>query len=193
MDNDRWGADGPPREAYSRVTNPERFAPLHTIAAQLLHRLELEFDVDRVEAYGVDPYLETRFNAVARPTVKLTPRQIDGAPVAISFSAFPGLHVRFGHRATRAFPACGCDACDETAEKEAETFNWLTENVIEGRFKEEIWISDSQSAWTRTEFWSTDGASERNNSTIDWEEAQQLLHNQKRLTYEWAPWSKRTV
>jgi hypothetical protein len=182
--------DGPPVEAYSRVTNPERFAPLHEIGLKLLHRLEFEFQVDRVEGYGLDPYLETRFSAVALPTVKLTPQNIDGAPVAISFSAFPGLHARFGRWSTRAFPACGCDACDETAEEEAKSLNWIITNIIEGRFKEEIWIPGSGSAWKRTEFWSPDGASESSNSALDRDEAHQLTKEQP-STCQWAPWSKR--
>ena len=44
MSAHRWGAEGPPLEAYSRVTNPERFASLHDSAAGLLHCLECEFE-----------------------------------------------------------------------------------------------------------------------------------------------------
>ena len=40
MRGDRWGIDGPPEEAYSRLTNPERFQPLHDVAMELLDRLE---------------------------------------------------------------------------------------------------------------------------------------------------------
>ena len=43
MRRDRWGIEGPPDEAYSRVTNPERFQPLHAAATELLDRLEREF------------------------------------------------------------------------------------------------------------------------------------------------------
>ena len=46
MSGDRWGIEGPPEEAYSRVTNPERFQLLHAAAAmELLDRLEREFIV----------------------------------------------------------------------------------------------------------------------------------------------------
>lgn len=45
----RWGAAGPPPEAYSRVTNPERFASLHDSASRFLHRLEGEFETERRE------------------------------------------------------------------------------------------------------------------------------------------------
>ena len=68
MNGHRWGAAGPPLEAYSRVTNPERFACLHNTAAELLDRLEREFAAEREEAYGLDPELEEGCNpSRARP------------------------------------------------------------------------------------------------------------------------------
>ena len=67
MGADRWGAAGPPLEAYSRVTNPERFASLHDSAAALLHRLEREFETERREEYGLDPELERDCN-LSRPS-----------------------------------------------------------------------------------------------------------------------------
>ena len=54
MSRDRWGPEGPPKEAYSRVTNPERFLPLHAAAMELLDRLEREFAVDRLEGHDAD-------------------------------------------------------------------------------------------------------------------------------------------
>ena len=191
MNEDRWGPDGPPLEAYSRVTNPERFAPLHDIATQLLDRLELEFDAERTEGYGLDPELEKQLNTVARPTVILMPREVDGAPVAVSFSTFPGLYVRFGRWQIHAFPGCGCDACDETAEGEAERLEWLIRNVTEGRFREAISISDSGPARRRTDVWSGDGRSEGSESALEPADARQLLAGGQRSTYLWAPWSKR--
>jgi hypothetical protein len=64
------GAAGPPLEAYSRVTNPERFASLRDSAAGLLHRLEGEFETERTEAYGLDPEFEHDCN-LSRPSVAL--------------------------------------------------------------------------------------------------------------------------
>src|SRR2546421_235902 len=43
---DRWGPDGPPPEAYSRVTNPERFAPVVEAADVLVATLLRDYDVD---------------------------------------------------------------------------------------------------------------------------------------------------
>jgi hypothetical protein len=50
--SDRWGIEGPPPEAYTRVTNPERFQPLHSFTEGLVARLEARFDVERTEGYG---------------------------------------------------------------------------------------------------------------------------------------------
>ena len=52
MRGDRWGIEGPPEEVYSRVTNPERFQPLHAAATELLDRLEREFGVERLAGCG---------------------------------------------------------------------------------------------------------------------------------------------
>src|SRR5215510_11051371 len=60
-----------PPEAYSRVTNPERFRPLHTLMG-LIGRLEAAFDVERFEGFGLDSDLEA--GELARPSVRLVPR-----------------------------------------------------------------------------------------------------------------------
>ena len=38
MNDNHWQRDPPPHEAYSRVTNPERFRPLHARGRALLDR-----------------------------------------------------------------------------------------------------------------------------------------------------------
>jgi hypothetical protein len=119
------GAAGPPLEAYSRVTNPERFASLRDSAAGLLHRLEGEFETERTEAYGLDPEFEHDCN-LSRPSVALLPCDSGAAPLIIAFSDFPGLRVRFGRWYAVALPTCGCDACDETAESETERLRYAT-------------------------------------------------------------------
>lgn len=116
----RWGGgSNPPDEAYGRVTDPERFRPLHVAADALVAELESDFEVDRTDGLDVDPELSSVYGEHLR-TTRLTPRSPAAAPVTISWSAFPGVHVRLGHRCKAAFPICGCDACDEEAE-------WLVE------------------------------------------------------------------
>jgi hypothetical protein len=87
MSAGRWGAAGPPLEAYSRVTNPERFASLHDSAARFLHRLEREFETERREAYGLDPELEHDCN-LSRPSVALLPCDVGAAPSSLPSQIF---------------------------------------------------------------------------------------------------------
>jgi hypothetical protein len=92
---DRWGLDGPPPEAYSRVTNPERFRPPHGFAERLLKSIETDFDVAHEQGYGLDPELQR--NDTARPTVRLVPRSADAEALTIAFTSFPGVLVLLGH------------------------------------------------------------------------------------------------
>ena len=99
----RWGPEGPPEEAYSRVTNAERFRPLHEAMLEIIGRLERDFDAAREDGYGLDEELEKRFD-LALPSVRLTPRDPGAAPIAVAFSGFPGLSVRFGEMVHGAVP-----------------------------------------------------------------------------------------
>ena len=89
-----WGPDGPPPDAYTRVTAAERFQPLHGIALNLLQRLEDQFDVERDEGHRLDTALGE--GDAARPSIRLTPADASAAPILVSFTAFPGLRVGCG-------------------------------------------------------------------------------------------------
>ena len=125
--------DQPPDEAYGRVTNPERFEPLHSAILEMISKMEETFDVVRVEGYGLDEELEGKRDIV-RPTVQLTPVNSTAAPITVTFSDFPGLFVRFGRWVTEPFPSCGCDACDESAANEIERLTELVDIVTAGGF-----------------------------------------------------------
>jgi hypothetical protein len=71
---------GTPPEAHSRLTNPERFRPLHSFMVELIGRLEVAFDVERLEGYGLDDELEK--GDLARPSVRLVPRDPSAAALA---------------------------------------------------------------------------------------------------------------
>ena len=88
-------AGPPPDPAYSRVSNPERFRPLHTAMLENIGRLENDFEIERTEAYGLNEELAKGLD-LARPSVKLSPRDPDAAPITVVFTAFPGLHLRSG-------------------------------------------------------------------------------------------------
>ncbi|MCY4582425.1 MAG: DUF6226 family protein [Chloroflexi bacterium] len=131
-----WGPEGPPEEAYSRVTDPERFLPLHDAALKMLAALEQRFDVERVEGYGLDDELATQ--GLIRPTVVLRPTDPGAAPITVAFTDFPGLNVRFGRWSTEPFPSCGCDACAEDAEGETERLTEMVDILTAGGFREAV-------------------------------------------------------
>src|SRR4028118_543972 len=85
----------PPPEAYFRVTNPERFRPLHGHALGLLARRQATHDVGASEAFELLPGLMHPFEH-ARPPVTLTPAAPGAAVIAVAFTAFPSLLVRYG-------------------------------------------------------------------------------------------------
>jgi Family of unknown function (DUF6226) len=189
MNKDRPGSQSPTPEAYGRVTNPERFAFLHAFAAELLDYLDREFDVERMERYGMDSELEQDC-VTLRPTVSLVPADRAAASIVVAFSGFPGLRVRCGRWCTVPFPTCGCDACNETAEGEIARLKSLIADVIEGRFSEAIQISAAEDAWLDCEFWSAGGRSHQRLS-LDREHGRRLLAQSGRSSYVWRPWSRR--
>ena len=139
MSRNTWGSTGPPDEAYSRVTNPERFLPLHRAALELIDRLRTDFDVEMTEGR----YLSVsgiNKDRLARPSIRLSPSDSRCAPITVAFTDFPGVKVRFGKWKEEPFPDCGCDACDEDADEEIESMTEIFEPVIGGGFIEAIRI-----------------------------------------------------
>ncbi len=126
----------PPLEAYSRITNPERFQALILAVLTIADQLEQTYDVQRVEKLGIDPQIERDPFDGQRFTISLKPRNRRAAPITIAFSSFPGIHARFGKWTRDAYPGCGCDACDETAESEIKRLKDMIHNVTRGRFRE---------------------------------------------------------
>ncbi len=183
----RWGPDGPPEEAYSRVTNPERFAPLHDAARALLDRLEAEFDVRR--AVVTEPDDEYSKGGSDLPTVMLAPNDDASAPLLVTFTEFPGVIVRFGFRGFRAFPTCGCDACDESAEEEAQQLREEVDRMVSARYSEVVTIPALGKAHVVDTFeWPTGRSSQE--GPMDRAEARKLIE-EGRATKSWQPWSRR--
>ena len=187
----RWEDCDPPLEAYSRVTDAERFRPLHSTVLEMVLGLEATYDVERVEGYGLDEELEESFS-LARPSIRLSPKDPDAAPVAIAFSDFPGLHVRFGRWSTELFPVCGCDACDESAEDEIKRVRKLVYSVTNGGFREVaqrpalLFIGRG---WRETEF-RTGVGSHSSHSRLDASLARRMTGGRRRLELNWAPWPR---
>ena len=57
-----------------------------------------------------------------------------------------------GRWVKRAFPACGCDACDESPEGEALLLQSRIDEVTAGRFQERVRIPDQGPAQLEWEF-----------------------------------------
>lgn len=138
MSESDWPPRAPPIEAYSRVTNPERFRPLHALALALLTRLSADYDVAMTDTFALLPGMQSFEHA--RAPMTLTPVASDAAPIAVAFTTFPSLIVRYGRWLADPFPVCGCDACGETAAGEGERLERLIADVIAGRFREELTI-----------------------------------------------------
>jgi Family of unknown function (DUF6226) len=183
--------DGPPLEAYSRVTNPERFRPLHTLALALLDRLAAEYDVLRTEEFDLS--YDMTPSPDARPPVRLVPARATAAPIAIAFSTQPSLAVRYGLWRSEPFPSCACDACAATAEGEFDRLRREVEHVVAGRFTERVaipFIGGATLAYTLGE---NDGSGRgwgRGRRAISRAQARALVGDGPR-EMRWQPWPRR--
>ena len=180
-----WGVEGPPDAAYSRVTDPERFSPLHDWALEAVARLQKDYEVTLDEGQGMDTELERVL--LSRPTLKVTPFQDSCAPVTIAFIDFPGLAVRLGRWATDRFPSCGCDACDEMPDGEFERFTELLNDVVAGRFREPMYLQPGGDGWSRWELWSA-GHRRSNGTRLSRDKAPQVLNGEEKIALVWMPW-----
>lgn len=190
------GEESPTDPAYSRVTNPERFQPLHPAMLEIIGRLENVFEVERTEGYGLDEELEKGLG-LARPDVRLTPKDPEAAPIVVAFSTFPGLYVRFGRWYIEPFPDCGCDACDESAEAETERLEDIVDDVTAGRIRESIetpLLSFMGSGWIETRLWSPDDGRNsitQRRSRVDGRWAREVTGERRRIDLTWNPWPRR--
>ena len=190
MRGDRWGIEGPPKEAYSRVTNPERFQPLHGAATGLLDRLERGFAVERLEGPDADDELGSK--SLARPAIRLTPHDSQAAPIVVAFSEFPRLHVRFGSWRTEPFPNCGCD---ETADGSMEEMIEMVEAVA-GGFREAMRVPLLLGhGWQESEFRFNDyyGPFRSSRSRVSRSRALDMTGGKLNVTLEWKPWPLRNA
>ena len=179
-------------EAYSRVTDAERFRPLHDRALVLLARLRGTFQVSERETFELLPGLMHAFDH-ARPPVTLTPITPDAAPIAIGFTSFPSLVVRCGRWFSTAFPGCACDACAATATDEGARLEQLVEDVTSGVFREELTIPLLGTA--RLRWWlGSAAAGDRHRgegmTTLPREHAQALRAGGA-ARVQWRPWQRR--
>jgi hypothetical protein len=124
----------PDHEAYGRVTNPERYQIVVDAARDriddLVESYQVESDAGEADVDFPD------WASESAPVVRLRP--VLGAPLAFMFTDFPGVVVRVGEWGIRAFPACGCDACDEPPKEVVERMNDFVDAAIEGTYEEQL-------------------------------------------------------
>ena len=178
----RWGMEGPPEEMYSRVTNPERFLQLHDAVLHLADELERVYMVARREvlaATGIE---------LVRPSIELVPASPASASIRLSFTAFPGVRVRFGSFLTDSFPSCGCDACDESAEGEMARLGEMIDSVAEGKFRETIRVGLTGRASLQ---WELSLGSSHRAGGGEIQHSENLPGRGRKRTIKWQPWQRR--
>lgn len=191
MSRGAWSKEGPPEEAYSRVTNPERFQPLHEAALGLIERLLADFDVEMSEGYDLSVF-DIGKDRLTRPSMKLNPGESACAPITVAFDDFPGISMGVGQWKEMSFPGCGCDACDEDADGEIARITRVFDSVVAGGFRETIkvprifgdgWLEESS---LTPSGWVTFSKSRMKRSC-----ALEMTEGRHFLEYDWKPWPRR--
>ena len=131
----RWGGAGAPVDAYSRVSNRQRFAPLHAVAMALIEWLQDTFDVTLAQGPSVASDL-LRMPHEVISAVRVVPREPEAAPLTFVLTQFPGVYLHAGSLHDFQFPGCGCDACDDDATGLAEELEWTVRTVVSGGYSE---------------------------------------------------------
>jgi len=186
----RWAfAAGPPEDAYSVLTHPERFAPLMDVADALIDHLAATYHVTREDAESFPEFGEWG----SLRAVRLTPTDPLAARLTFGFADHPGLRVRAGVLHEDLFPVCACDACDEDVEALAEQLEDMVFDVVEGNFRERV--SPGLDLRVGFEFESVRGGRSGEGSPSLNVSRRELVAARKRLRGlpdgRWAAWSRR--
>jgi hypothetical protein len=130
----RWEGS-PPEDAYSRISYPERFAPLHAVAGALIDWLQETFDVSVDESPEVASDLLRPPEDAVR-AVRIVPSDKRAAVLIFVLTGFPGVYLHAGALHDFHFPVCGCDACDEGVKELADDLEWTVRTVVQGGYTE---------------------------------------------------------
>lgn len=133
----RWGGESPPEDSYSRVSNLQRFAPLHAVADALIDWLRDTFDVTVEQTPSAASDLLHMPDHVVR-AVRVVPHEPTAAPLTFVLTEFPGVCLHAGSLHDFDFPVCGCDACDDDAMNLADELEWTVRTVVAGGYSERL-------------------------------------------------------
>lgn len=185
----RWNGS-PPDGAYSVITHPERFAPLHVVADALIAHLEATYYVDVIDGAGTADVLTVVPPDIVR-AVCIKPHDPASAVLTFVYTSFPGIFLHAGALHTFPFPVCGCDACDSTWEREVEELEDHVTAVVSGGLRESIgpgprpWVA-SALTFPQGSKSGTDHASDLTAERI--EKARRILRD---IPEGWSAWSTR--
>lgn len=133
----RWDTS-PPDDTYSVCAHPERFAPLHTVANALIDHLTATYDVEVDEGEHVVADLIRGSERETVRAVRLQPRLPHCAPLTLVLNDHPGVELHAGALLDEHYPACGCDACDESWQESADDLEQTVFGVVAGGLEE--WV-----------------------------------------------------
>lgn len=148
----RW-PEGPPDDSYSVATNRERFAPLHVVADSLIHYLVANYQVrveegmELLETVGERPFGPPAAEDIVR-VIRLVPEE-DCSPITFIYTSYPGIYVYAGLLGSFGYPACGCDACDETWESAVQELEEDVLAIVGGRYRESVDLDTSGRSFSR--------------------------------------------
>lgn len=161
-----WGGTGrndPPEEAYSRVSHPWRFDPIHRVANALYEALVSDFDV---VSTAVDVKSDPDFANIAHyfgPDYECQARTLtlrnapDATPIMLLWGHYlgddpnrvrSGTNVFAGALFHEWFPDCGCDACDDSLVGIAEHLERQIAVLLTAPLRERLVAAPNLSGYT---------------------------------------------
>ena len=138
----RWAGGSPPDDAYSRVSHPERFAPVLTVIDALVDHLETWYLVN----------VDRRADDSGTRVVHLQPTT--GAAITITATA-ESVGIDAGALFRDIVPGCACDACDESAATVADQLEVTLLSIAAGGLREVFPVG--QRRWLHTRIRTVDG------------------------------------
>ncbi|CAN5457161.1 hypothetical protein BH10ACT4_BH10ACT4_05870 [soil metagenome] len=182
----RWSDGWPPEDSYGRVSNSQRFEPLQGVARRLIAHLVREYEVDAAS----DPSFVSDFSQPSGvgEVVRLVPSVPLAARLTFGFTTLPGVFIAAGTLHQFAFPACGCDACDEDVTAQIDQLEETVFAVVEGDYRE--WVSGDDVGFSLRY---RGGSSSAMGSSRDFE-PERLAAGRAGLPSEgasWVPWPRR--
>lgn len=172
--------------AYGRVTDPERFRPLHDAALALIDELSTTYDLTVTRRRDEEGTAVGVGGPVRERVVHLQPTDPTAAPLTFTLSAFPGVGLAYGRWSDASFPSCGCDACDEDPTEAVAGLTATVRAVVAGSLRESL-ARRGLHPWQYVVL-TGDGWREESGQAISRQRFRELGG---RGTHSYAPWPRR--